>query len=508
MTSQRRLLRGFLGVLTLVSTIGYASADEADDRVLAALSREKGLDLLDTTLEELAMMLADRMEVNVIVDEKALEEDAIPLDTMLTAKLNVDFKTALRLILDKHDLAYTVEEGVLLITTRTSCDERGVVRIHSVPKELHADPLAMATIQMPHASVDASATLSSVVHIIQVSVSPNTWERFGGSSAIEVFGNQLVISAPLSVHDKVAVLLKNMARAEAEDGVVPIRSSVKTLEALHERFDLAFVDMTLEEVAQQSSDLLGVQFVVDEKALEEDAIPIDTMVTCHLENLEFGGALRLVLRKHDLTWMVTGELVQITTWTKAQEVQATAFYPVGDLTSGAAFGSDYLIRLLKNTVASDAWELNGGNSTMLATPSHRTLVISTTELVHKRVAALLADLRTGWDPRAFAEQRKRIVAVAYTVEGEESLPDDVLAFLQGENSGIEWTDPQTNGQVVGDRLVIRHRAEVHMQIKRFVEWLAAQTDAADGREFGGGFDGGGPGVPGSGGGFGGGSGQF
>jgi hypothetical protein len=51
--------------------MGRGAADEADDRVLEALAREKGLELLSTPLDEMAVLLADRLKENVLIDRQA-----------------------------------------------------------------------------------------------------------------------------------------------------------------------------------------------------------------------------------------------------------------------------------------------------------------------------------------------------------------------------------------------------------------------------------------------------
>jgi hypothetical protein len=145
-------------------------------------------------------------------------------------------------------------------------------------------------------------------------------------------------------------------------------------------------------------------------------------------------------------------------------------YPIGDLTAGSSFGSDQLIQLLQQTVAPDNWESAGGNGTILATPSNRTLVVSTTEPVHQKVAKLLAKLRTDWDPLALAEQRKQIVAVIYPITAEKTSATELLTYLQSESSGIKW-DKTTAGHVVGNKVVIRHRAEVHPEIRKLIDVL-------------------------------------
>lgn len=500
---------GLFAMLAVLVCFGHLAADEEDDRILAALEKKTSLELLDTRLVEFAKVLSDRIDANVIIDRQALDDDAIPLDTSLSGNFtNVQFKVAIRLVLDRYGLTYTVENGVMKITTQTSSEEHGLVRIHSVPKALHSQPsIALIRAARPPNNfaadnsgpiTNSASTLSGVLHIIQRTIQPDVWAEHGGVGEIRAFGNQLIISAPLDVHEEVTTLIKNMARAEQEDGVEPIRTLEATREALKKRVDLEVVDATLAEVAVYCTDLGGVPFVVDERALEEDGIPIDTTISCSLSNLSLGHALRLALDEHQLTWILAGQLVKITTLTEAANLQATAYYPVGDLTAGHAFGVNQLIRTLQNTISNDDWAVAGGNGQIEVSPSNRTLVISTTEAIHERVGKLLANLRTGWDPRALEQQRNHVVAVVYAIQSETSSVDDVLEFLRGENSGVEWSE-ETDARIVGDELLVRHRAEEQLKIRELIEifqdpqGVEENPFAGGGGSGGGGFGGGGGG---------------
>jgi uncharacterized membrane protein YgcG len=108
-------------------------------------------------------------------------------------------------------------------------------------------------------------------------------------------------------------------------------SEKRIYDALEQVENLPLLDSTLEELAAFLFDNFGIPAIVDEKALEDDAIPIDTMVSSNLSGMRLKSALRLVLRKHDLTYIIEDEVLQITTKSKAEERQITRVYPVGDL---------------------------------------------------------------------------------------------------------------------------------------------------------------------------------
>ncbi|HIF31489.1 MAG TPA: VWA domain-containing protein, partial [Planctomycetaceae bacterium] len=107
--------------------------NESERRIYDALEQTANLELLDTTLEELAAYLFDNFNIPAIVDFKSLEEDAIPPDTMLTSNLaGLRLKSALRIVLREHDLTFIVDDEVLQITTKTKAEERQITRVYQV----------------------------------------------------------------------------------------------------------------------------------------------------------------------------------------------------------------------------------------------------------------------------------------------------------------------------------------------------------------------------------------
>jgi tetratricopeptide (TPR) repeat protein len=107
--------------------------NESERRIYDALEQTANLELLDTTLEELAAYLSDNFNIPAIVDFRALEDDAIPPDTTLTSNLSgLRLKSALRIVLREHDLTFIVDDEVLQITTKTKAEERQITRVYQV----------------------------------------------------------------------------------------------------------------------------------------------------------------------------------------------------------------------------------------------------------------------------------------------------------------------------------------------------------------------------------------
>jgi hypothetical protein len=401
-----------------------------------------------------------RLNVHTIVDQKALEDDAIPIDTLVTVDLpDVSLKSALVVALEYHDLCYTTWNGTLLLTTRTGAEEKALTRTHPVVKRLRSGGL--------------DGEVHELADLLSEMLSPDAWEFNGGNSVVNPHNNQLVVSAPLRLQDEVRQLLQNIERAEKKGSDrLAVRQDEKIRQKLTVPVNLDCKDLKLADFAAYCQDLVGVPFVVDERALEDDAIPLDTMVSGTFHGLPLGHSMWLTLELHDLDWLIGDEVVYITTQTRAAEKQITSCLPVGDLTATSSIHMDGLITLIEDSVAADNWEVNGGNGAMCGSPSNRVLVMSTTESVTAQVESFLARLRLNWDAEAFARQSKRPETQFYLVTVPGITAGQVVTFLKSESSGIRW-DKQSSCMLLGDRIVVRNRMTEQLKIDRLLGQLSS-----------------------------------
>ena len=92
-----------------------------------------------------------------------------------------------------------------------------------------------------------------------------------------------------------------------------------------------FNETPLREVIAQLRDAHGIPVELDQKALEEAGVDLDTPITQNLSGISLRSALRLLLGNIDLTYLVKNEVLLITTKEKAQENLVVKVYPVADL---------------------------------------------------------------------------------------------------------------------------------------------------------------------------------
>ncbi len=145
----------------------------------------------------------------------------------------------------------------------------------------------------------------------------------------------------------------------------------------------------------------------DKAAIEEAGLTVDEPVSLELANVSAATALRRILRPYDLTTIIDGEVLVVTTHARAEQHLTTHVYPVADL-AVAAKGGDVTpgTQSLMQTIQQSTTVL-GSTSTGPAERCRRTiyggvvaLAVRQTDDVHRQVESILYQLRQARSPAA------------------------------------------------------------------------------------------------------------
>jgi hypothetical protein len=159
-----------------------------------------------------------------------------------------------------------------------------------------------------------------------------------------------------------------------------------------------FSETPLDEAAKKLLDQAGISFIIDRKALDDFGIDSNTPISLELRQVTARSFLTTMLEESELTWMIRGELLRITTPEKAEAHLITRIYPVRDLIEirqGKRRGEDYdsLIQLIQSTVAPDSWDEVGGPGAIDEFSNFKAIVVSQTGYVHDGIDDLITALR-------------------------------------------------------------------------------------------------------------------
>ena len=104
---------------------------DAERRTLAAMSSIKiSLNFTDTPLPEVVAFMQEVTQLNIMIDRRAIEDPASKTVTFRVEELAFD--QALDLILKMADLAYRVDEGVIVITSKEAMQKETVLELYDV----------------------------------------------------------------------------------------------------------------------------------------------------------------------------------------------------------------------------------------------------------------------------------------------------------------------------------------------------------------------------------------
>ena len=163
-----------------------------------------------------------------------------------------------------------------------------------------------------------------------------------------------------------------------------------------------FNETPLREAVRQLEEKWGLQIPIDRKSLDSAGIDPETSI---IASAAKGEALRSVLRAMlddlDLTWVVKGERLVITTREHAEERLVTRLYPLPEGMANPPVDFLSLIDTITNTIGGPAvWSDQGGVGQIRPLEgAEPLLVITQTEGIHGEIEALLR----GMHERALAE---------------------------------------------------------------------------------------------------------
>ncbi len=171
-----------------------SASSEMEDAIRAKLNERLSIDLNGSPLSAAMSNMSKQMDIPIILDEKALEEENITPDEPITIKLPaVSFRSALKLILEPLQLTYVIEDEVMRVTSKKT--SANVCRFYDLSSILPDNGLTEELRQG-----------------IESMITPDQWQSAGGSSNMTTVGSMLVIAAPHETHTAVEWFLQEVSK--------------------------------------------------------------------------------------------------------------------------------------------------------------------------------------------------------------------------------------------------------------------------------------------------------
>ncbi|TWT73443.1 hypothetical protein Pla123a_37780 [Posidoniimonas polymericola] len=176
-------------------------ARERIDQTLNRPLRPGGLDFNDAPLEEVVDFLRTEYEIEIQLDETALDDLGIGIDEPITCVIrNISLMSGMRLMLKQLELTYVIADEVMLITTEEEAETRltiGIYPMRGVAKD--------------------KRELMELAKVVVSTVAAETWKHNGGGEANlqSLDAGFLVVSQTRAVHEELIEFLSALRRAKA-----------------------------------------------------------------------------------------------------------------------------------------------------------------------------------------------------------------------------------------------------------------------------------------------------
>ncbi len=411
----------------------------ADSTVQKALAEPAELDFDQTSLKDVLEAIGIRHRINIILDEKSFNDASIPFETPITINVKgVSLRSALRLMLQQHDLNYLLDDGAdnVLIITTDACRAKEHLDVRLFDVHELTPP--------PNEYLLADPEYDEIVEVITGTIAPQTWTSAGGAGSVAPFGDMLVVAQTDEVQAMIPPLLAALETARkqqqpaAKDSARAIPAASATPEdglrpQLDARIDVDFDQTSLTDVADWFK-VKGLPMQIDSKALGDANIPIETPITFNARNVRASWALKTLLKSHDLTYYVDQGQVLITTDAKAKERLFTRVYPVADLLRGDSQDStavpeadyDDLIEIITRTVWPTTWDSSGGPGSIVPVRVAKAIVVAQSADVHRQIDSLFEKMRAEYaahkhnPPVATNDPNRTFIRVYHLLPSDDS----------------------------------------------------------------------------------------
>ncbi|MFM8214979.1 MAG: FecR domain-containing protein, partial [Pirellula sp.] len=112
-------------------TIDLSGGNEAERRIFRALRERDEANFNNTPLSSVMQTLADRYNIPIVIDQKALEEESVTAEDPVSLNVpEISLRSALKLILEPLNLTYVIQDEVMKITNKKN--SANVVRVYPV----------------------------------------------------------------------------------------------------------------------------------------------------------------------------------------------------------------------------------------------------------------------------------------------------------------------------------------------------------------------------------------
>jgi hypothetical protein len=363
-----------LGELAAVFSGGdVPRAPAAERHIIRELRALSQTDFYETPLWHCLEYLEELHGIQI--DSRALKAHGIPSHSLpITLSLTgVSLQSALNAMLKPLGLRAVVDHEVLIITSEAAAAAKRQTGVYDLRR-------------LGEAGLDPEELLQ-LVRAIAVSGSPAE----GSAARLSM---ALILTHSQETHRLVEDLLAELLRKHRLHGLALEQedqsAQMRLRQALKRKAAFEFVDRPLHKMIDVLQATHEIPVALDEPALAIEFLSRHTAVSSLHPDLPMASALNLLLRPHNLQWIVEDEVLKITTAAKASRTPSWQVYEVSDLAQ-----ENLPTRELAQIVRESINSTDAGNTDVnpRVFPINALLVVRQSPINQRRIAALLNELR-------------------------------------------------------------------------------------------------------------------
>lgn len=359
----------------------------------------------ETPLSEVAAWLQSQTGLNVILDERSLDEDDVLLSEPVTETLvGVPIYQFLDR-LERIGVDWTYEEGLVSLISRSSSLRNVQYNIGDL--------------------LDLEFKSSDLIPALTSSVEPDSWVQSGGVGTAAILGDVLFVRQVPRAHRKLVATLEALRRPARRTWIDEPQEHEKLIEKLSQKSSLKTQGTQLVQVIQTLADQHEINLRLDRMALRKNRISERIPVTIDVRDQPLRMILQIITSQHEMAWFHRDGVLWITPKSEA-DVHKLALFDVRDLCRNMN-DCGRLQAAIEQQASPESWSNFGGNAT-IAFPKSGFMVVLQTEPIMDEVLELLENYRSA------LKNSKRRISPEIDPEGYETkfyrLPTPIADDLQ------------------------------------------------------------------------------
>lgn len=313
-----------------------------------------------TPLNRAIATIKEKVAIDVVFEESALNDEGIAHDDRISASANDEpLYLLLDRMLDPLQLTWDMRDGVLWITTETAYYERPYLE-----------------------GYDLSRLLNRGYDVRQLTQALGT----GLQADWSIVGETLFVRGVNGEHTEIAALLTALQTPARQTFIGESAQTSKLRELLTRPVSVDFQETRLNEALQLLSQEVGTHIFINDVALHDEGLSEDVPISVSLTQKPLKTVLKVLLEPQQMTSVIRHGAITVTTMTMESDLFKIAVYDVRDFCRDSRTARQLIDAIFYRTSGSWPHHDEVGEA-LFARPG--ILVVRQTESVHDEILTLI-----------------------------------------------------------------------------------------------------------------------